>query len=71
MAIDMNLINEASKLQHSVEEAKASGKSISTIVVSDAFFKFCESNTPGWDKTLYGHAVKVDAGLGNTDYRLE
>ncbi|NLK45273.1 MAG: hypothetical protein GX297_01240 [Treponema sp.] len=71
MAIDMNLIEEASKLQHSVEDAKAAGKAISAIAVSDTFYKFCESNTPNWDKTLYGHTVKVDKSLATTDYRLE
>lgn len=71
MGIDMNLINEASKLQHSVEEAKNAGKVISCIAVSSAFFNFCESNTAGWDKMLYGHPVKVVASLADTDYKLE
>lgn len=70
MGIDMNLINEASKLQHSVEEAKAAGTAIGSICVSDAFFKFCESSNPGWDKTLYGHPVKVDASLADAEYKF-
>lgn len=67
----MNLINEASKLQHSVEDAKNAGKTINTIVVSPAFFNFCNTSNENWDKTLYGHPVKVDDSLPDAEYKLQ
>ena len=71
MELDMNLINEASKIQHSVEEAKKSGAAITKIAVSEAFFNFCMANTPGWDKTLYSFPVAVDSSLASDAFKIQ